>query len=231
MLSEVVRLRYEMGLQHQLVGLGVDRLDYTKGIPERFKAIDLFLGKYPEYQGRFTFLQVGPVSRIHIGEYKLLNDELYHLMVEINQEYQVGHWKPIRLLKQSYPLGALLPLYGLADVCIVSSLADGMNLVAKEFVGARPDGEAVLLLSRFAGAASELEDALLMNPYDIEAFADALKEALEMSPMEKRRRFHGLRQATARHNIYDWAAGMISELAGLTSPGRTPSEEDIVISG
>ena len=214
--AEGQKLRSELGLRGLIVGVGVDRIDYTKGIPERFLAIDRFLEKYPDYQKRFTFLQIGPISRIHIEEYKDLNDQLYHLMVEINHKYEQDHWVPIRILKADYPRQALLAFFQLADLCIVSSVHDGMNLVAKEFVAARPDNSGVLVLSEFTGAARELGDAVMVNPYDIDAFADAIKTALEMSPDEQERRMSRMRESVEENGVYDWAARMVTDLSRLS---------------
>ncbi|MDP2728775.1 MAG: trehalose-6-phosphate synthase, partial [Dehalococcoidia bacterium] len=210
------RLRHELGLCDKIIGLGVDRIDYTKGIPERFLAIDRFLGKYPEYKKWFTFLQIGPVSRINISEYKALNDELYHLMIDINHKHGEDQWTPIQIVKGNHPRQTLVAYFLLADVCIVSSLDDGMNLVAKEFVSARPDGNASLILSRFAGAAKELSDAVLINPYDTDGFADAIKYALAMPAEEKERRMARMWQAVAENNTYSWAARVITEIGRLT---------------
>src|SRR5205085_283214 len=136
-----------------------------------------FLVKYPDYKGRFAFLQIGPASRIEIDEYRELNEEIEAMAAEINARHGTGDWRPIHVLKGSYPPSAVHAYFRLADVCVVSSLHDGMNLVAKEFVSARPDGDAVLLLSRFTGAARELGDALKINPYDADGAADVLKQA------------------------------------------------------
>lgn len=210
------RLKRELGLSDKIVGLGVDRIDYTKGIPERFLAIDRFLEKYPEYRNWFTFLQIGPVSRININEYKALNDELYHLMIDINHKHGEDHWTPIQIMKGNHSRQALVAYFLLADVCIVSSLDDGMNLVAKEFVSARAEGNAALILSRFAGAAGELSDAVLVNPYDTDGFADAIKNALAMPAEEKERRMARMWQVVAENNTYSWAARVITELGRLT---------------
>ena len=212
--AEVERLRQELGPRHQLVGVGVDRLDYTKGIPERLMAIDRFLEKYPEYQKRFSFLQIGPSSRIYIPEYKLLNDQLYHLMVDINRKYGSDHWIPIRILKANYPREKLLAFFQLADLCITSSLHDGMNLVAKEFVSGCRE-ESALILSQFTGAATELEDAIIVNPYHLEGFADAIKKALDMPSEERERRISRMRQTLAENNVYDWAAKVVTEISRL----------------
>jgi trehalose 6-phosphate synthase len=211
--GEAERLRQRLGLRDQIVGVGVDRLDYTKGIPERFRAIDRMLERHPEYLGRFTFLQIGPVSRIHIPEYQMLNDELYHLMVGINRKHGDGAWQPIRLLKAHHQRRDLLAHFRLADLCVVSSLHDGMNLVAKEFVSARPDGGAVLVLSRYTGAAHELADAVLINPFDLDGFAAALHGALEMPLEERRRRLARMRGAIEENTVYDWASRMLTHLA------------------
>jgi trehalose 6-phosphate synthase len=213
--AEAERLRHQLGLRGQLVGVGVDRLDYTKGIPERFRAIDRLLEAHPEYQGRFTFLQLGPVSRIHIPEYQALNDELYHLMVAINRKHGDGAWQPIRLLKANHPRSALLAFFRLADMCVVSSLHDGMNLVAKEFVAARPDGQTALVLSRYTGAARELVDAIQINPYDVDGFAEGLRSALELPIEEKLWRMARMRTVIAEHTVYDWASRMLTDLARM----------------
>jgi len=214
-LADEERLRRDLGLRQQLVGIGVDRVDYTKGIPERFMAIDRFLEKYPEYQKRFTFLQVGPISRIEIPEYQALNDELYHLMVDINRRYAADHWVPIRILKTNYSRKELLAFFRLADVCIVSSLHDGMNLVAKEFVSACCD-DSVLILSEFTGAARELNEALLVNPYYVDGFADAIRMALEMPPEEKERRMCKMRQEVDENDVYNWATRVFTEMSRLS---------------
>ncbi len=214
--ADVERLRHTLGLRGQLVGLGVDRVDYTKGIPERFRAIDRFLERYPQYHKRFTFLQVGPMSRIQIPEYQTLNDELYHLLVEINRKYGADHWVPIRIFKANYSRKELLSFFRLADVCIISSLHDGMNLVAKEFVSSCRD-DSVLILSEFTGAARELTDALLINPYYIDGFADAIKMALEMPDEEKKRRMDRMLQTVSENDIYNWATRVFTEMSHLSS--------------
>jgi alpha,alpha-trehalose-phosphate synthase [UDP-forming] len=210
-------LREELGLSGKMVGVGVDRVDYTKGIPERLQAIDRFLEKYPQYQGRFTFLQIGPESRVGIDEYRELNEEIDQLVAEINGRYGRDGWLPIRVLKENFPQSDLIKLFMLADLCIVSSLHDGMNLVAKEFVSARPDGNASLLLSRFTGAARELDCAIPINPYDAERFADAICQALEMPPEERRRRMEAMRTVVGENSIYDWAVNVVTDIRRLAA--------------
>ena len=215
-LADAERLRQTLGLRDQLIGIGVDRVDYTKGIPERFLAIDRFLEKYPQYHKRFTFLQVGPMSRIQIPEYQALNDELYHLMVNINRKHGADRWVPIHILKANYPRKELLSFFRLADVCIVSSLHDGMNLVAKEFVSTCRD-DSVLILSEFTGAARELSEAIIINPYYIDGFADAIKIALEMPAEEKERRMCRMRQVVLENDVYNWATRVFTEMSHLSS--------------
>jgi alpha,alpha-trehalose-phosphate synthase [UDP-forming] len=210
-------LREELGLSGQMIGVGVDRVDYTKGIPERLQAIDRLLEKYPDYLGRFTFLQIGPESRVGIEEYKELNAEIDQIAGEVNARHGRDGWLPIRVLKGNYPQSDLIGLYLIADLCIVSSLHDGMNLVAKEFVSARPDGNGALLLSRFTGAARELDAAIMINPYDSERFADAIREALEMPPEERQRRMEAMRTVVGENNIYDWAVHVVTDIRRLAS--------------
>jgi len=214
--ADAERLRQNLGLRGQLIGIGVDRVDYTKGIPERLRAIDRFLERYPQYHRRFTFLQVGPLSRIHIPEYQALNDELYHLIVEINRKHSTDHWAPIRILKANYSRKELLSFYRLADVCIISSLHDGMNLVAKEFVSSCRD-DSVLILSQFTGASRELEEALSINPYHVDGFADAINTALEMPDEEKKRRMEKMRQVVFENDVYNWATRVFTEMSRLSS--------------
>ena len=213
--ENIKRIKKDRRLKNRLIGIGVDRIDYTKGILERFKAIDRFFEKYPQYLGRFSFLQLGPLSRIHLQQYKNYNDEVYHLMVEINEKYQLKDWQPIILRKTYFSQEDLINYYRLADICIVSSLHDGMNLVAKEFVASRWDNDGVLILSRFTGSARELETALLINPFATDQFADTIKEALEMDEEEKKKRMQRMREIVEENNIYRWTAKILSEIFKL----------------
>ncbi|MBI1883809.1 MAG: trehalose-6-phosphate synthase [Chlamydiae bacterium] len=209
--EKVKKIRRELGLKDRLIGIGIDRVDYIKGIPDRLRAVDLFFEKYPEYLGKFTFLQLGPLSRIHIQKYKEYNDEINHIMVETNLKYGFKDWKPIVLRKAYFNLKEEMVYYRLANVCVVSSLHDGMNLVAKEFVAARSDGDGVLILSQFTGSARELTDAVLVNPYATDDFAHALKTALEMPAEERKTRMRKMREVVQENNIYKWAGKIISE--------------------
>ena len=208
-------LMHSLGVETPFVGLGVDRIDYTKGIPERFRAIERFLEKYPKYQGKFTFLQIGAPSRTHIQRYRDLMAEVEAEAERINWRFQSGKWKPILFLKRHHSHREIDDFYRSVDLCLVTSLHDGMNLVAKEFLAARRDERGVLILSQFTGAARELRDALLVNPYDTDQTAEAIRVALEMEPEEKQVRVRNMRKQIREHNIYCWAGSLITELCEL----------------
>jgi len=211
-IEEMDRLKDQWRLWHKLVGVGFDRFDYTKGIPDRLSAFDLFLQRYPEYKEQVVFIQAGVPSRIHIDAYKRLNEEIDELVEEVNWRHVSGHWRPIIYLREHLSPATLMALRRIADFFIVSSLHDGMNLVAKEFIASRFDEDGVLILSPFTGAARELTDALLINPYATDHFADAIKKALEMPQAERQRRMQKMRQVVQENNVYKWAADIISEL-------------------
>lgn len=202
----------ELGVEALFLGIGVDRVDYTKGIIERFLAIERMLEKHPVYQGKFTFVQIGAPSRTHIKRYHDLLGEVEAESDRINWRFQSGKWKPIVFLKRHHSHDEILRYYRAADVCLVTSLHDGMNLVAKEFVAARHDEQGVLLLSRFTGAAHELIDAVIVNPYDIERTANAIRYSLEMKPEERTARMHRMRKLVREQNIYRWAGNLIADL-------------------
>jgi trehalose-6-phosphate synthase len=198
-----------------LFGVGVDRVDYTKGILERFAGIERFLELNPSYHRRFAFVQIGAPSRTHIERYKNFLDEVTEEAERINTRFQAGRWKPIVLVKRHHTHREIERFYRAASVCLVTSLHDGMNLVAKEFVASREDDRGVLILSTFAGAAYELHDALLVNPYDIQQLAGAIHRALDMSEEEQATRMHRLRAGVREHNIYRWAANLLSDLTEI----------------
>lgn len=209
-------------LQHRLqlgglkVGLGVDRLDYTKGIPERLEALKIFFRKYPQYRQRFTFIQLGPQSRLHIPSYKQLNALVDSWQEEINLEYGQGRWKPVIVLKGTYSQEELVAFYRLADVMLVNPLHDGMNLVAKEYVASRVDDNGALLLSPFTGAARELTAAYTVNPYNPEEIADTIFRALEDPPAAREARMAAMRDWVREHNIFQWSAQFLQALIFLT---------------
>ncbi len=206
------------------MGVGVDRLDYTKGILERFLAIERFLEKYPRYQGVFTFVQIGAPSRTHIKRYHDLQAEVEAEAERINWRFQADQWKPIVLLKRQHSHKEIEPYYRAADLCLVTSLHDGMNLVAKEFVASRQDERGVLILSCFTGAARELRDALQVNPYDIDQTAEAIRAALEMSPEEKQLRMQRMRKVVRENNVFRWAASLIGEVCDVRLDAAEPGK-------
>jgi alpha,alpha-trehalose-phosphate synthase [UDP-forming] len=209
---ERVALLRELGVDAVFLGVGVDRVDYTKGILERFLAIERLLEKHPTYRNKFTFLQIGAPSRTHIKRYHDLLGEVEAEAERINWRFQAGKWKPIVFMKRQHTHQEIQRFYRTADLCLVTSLHDGMNLVAKEFVAARQDEQGVLVLSRFTGAARELPDALLINPYDIEQMAEAIRFALEMNTEERKARMQSMRRVVRDHNIYRWASTLIADL-------------------
>ncbi|MBV9179773.1 MAG: trehalose-6-phosphate synthase [Acidobacteria bacterium] len=209
---ERAALLRELGVDALFVGVGVDRVDYTKGILERFLAIERMLEKHPGYQGKFVFAQIGAPSRTHIKRYHDLLADVEAEAERINWRFQSSGWKPIVFLKRHFSHREILRYYRAADLCMVTALHDGMNLVAKEFIAARHDEQGVLILSRFTGAARELLDSVLVNPYDIESTADAICHALEMSPEERAARMRRLRKAVKEQNIYRWAGNLVAEL-------------------
>ncbi len=203
------------GVEAAYMGVGVDRIDYTKGILERFLAVERFLEKYPHYKQAFTFVQIAAPSRTHIKRYHDLQAEVEAEVDRINWRFQTDEWKPIVLLNHQHSHKEIEPYYRSADLCLVTSLHDGMNLVAKEFVATRRDERGVLILSRFTGAARELQDALQVNPYDIEQTAEAIRVALEMPAEEKQMRMQRMRKLVREHNVYRWASSLIGDLCDV----------------
>jgi trehalose-6-phosphate synthase len=213
--EEIDRIRTEFKLEGKIVALSVERIDYTKGMLERISALDRFLEKYPEYARKFVFVQLAAPSRTHIKRYHDLMNEIDEAIEQVNWKYQDGDWKPIIYIKRHSSPEDIKPFYAIADICIVSSLHDGMNLVAKEYVGSKTDAKGILILSRFTGAARELTDAIQINPYSIEDFAEAIRFAIEMPDEEKKRRMESMRKTIRENNIYKWAGDIITELTAL----------------
>jgi trehalose-6-phosphate synthase len=220
---ERMSLLQESGVQALFLGVGVDRVDYTKGILERFLAIERMLEKYPVYREKFSFVQIGAPSRTHIKRYHDFLADVEAESERINWRFQTGKWKPIIFLNRQHSHAEIERYYRTADVCLVTSLHDGMNLVAKEFVAARDDEQGVLILSQFTGAARELRDAVLVNPYDIERTADAIRYGLEMEPEERSARMQRLRKVVKQENIFRWAGNLIGDLCEvrLEIPARS----------
>lgn len=214
-LSRSIRLREQHGLGDRPLLVGVDRVDYTKGIPERMRAVDRLLETHPECKERFHFVQVGAPSRTDLAAYRELNDHVRDLVAEINQRHGTPDWQPIVLVNEHRGPEDLFLLYRMAAGCVVSSLSDGMNLVAKEFVTARGDEHGVLVLSEFTGAARELPDALVVNPFDVSQLSEAYHAALTMPVDEQQRRMRKMRTQVNDHNIYRWAGKLLSEVGKL----------------
>jgi trehalose 6-phosphate synthase len=226
--GEMDRWRHQLGPGIQALGIGIDRIDYTKGLPERLRAIDRFLEKYPEWRELLVFVQIGVPSRTHVRAYKILDDEIDALVEEINWKWSTDSWRPIVYLKQQHSPPQMMALHRLADFCIVSSLDDGMNLVAKEFVASRFDEDGVLILSRFTGAARELTNAVLVNPFGVEEVADSIHQALTMPKDERRKRMEKMRSVVAENNVYRWAGKFLSALLKFDFPESLYSEMELV---
>jgi len=213
--KQIEIIKKEFDLEGKIIGVGVDRIDYTKGIIERMLAIDRFFEKYPEYKKKVVFMQLAAPSRVHIKRYHDLMSEIDELVEKKNWKHMDGSWKPIIYLKKHFSAEEIKPFYKMADFCIVSSLHDGMNLVAKEFVASKRDLSGLLILSQFTGASRELTDAIQFNPYAIEEFAQAIKLALEMPTDEKKKRMENMRRIISENNVYRWAGNIITELTAL----------------
>jgi len=231
--EERAALCQDLGVEASLLGIGVDRVDYTKGILERFRGIERFLEVYPEYQHRFSFVQIGAPSRTHIPRYQQFLDEVTAEAERINARFQNGKWKPILLLRKHHSHQEIARFYRAASVCLVTSLHDGMNLVAKEFIASRDDERGVLILSTFAGAALELTDALQVNPYDVQQMAAAIYRSLEMPEEEQATRMQHMRKTVREHNVFRWAASLLSDLTeiriDLAERGETPARQEEIV--
>lgn len=224
---ERAALLKKLGIEASFLGIGVDRVDYTKGILERFRGIERFLEKCPNYVGKFTFVEIGAPSRTHIPRYHDFLNEVEQEAARINFRFQTEKWKPIALLTRHHGHREIQPYYRAADLCMVTSLHDGMNLVAKEFIAAREDDEGALILSQFTGASRELRDALIVNPYDVEQLSDAIRLALEMSPEDRRARMQRMRRTVREHNVYRWAGNLIAELSEIRIEDGEPATNDL----
>ena len=211
----------ELGLAPgTLLGVGVDRLDYTKGIEERLLAVERLLERFPALRGRLTFVQLAAPSRTIIEQYRQLNERVEQIAARVNERFGRDGYRPVVLRLAHHEPETVFRYYRAADLCYVSSLHDGMNLVAKEFVAAREDERGVLVLSQFTGAARELTEALIVNPYDLDEASSALAAALEMSPAEQRDRMRSMRAFIAEFNVYRWAGRMLADAARLRTRDR-----------
>jgi trehalose-6-phosphate synthase len=212
------------GAEGTKIYVGADRIDYTKGIPERLKGFDLLLKRNPDLRKKVTLLQLAAPSRTQIEEYRSINEEIENLVEEINRRHESDSWKPVHFLRANHDYHAVIAAYRMADVVMVTSLHDGMNLVAKEFIAARTDGDGVLLLSQYTGAARELTDAVLINPYDSDQLADAMLQAFHMPEKERRQRMARMRAQVEKNNIYVWGRKIFEELLKRVSFGKSRGE-------
>ncbi len=209
-------VRRDLGLSEDThLSVGVERLDYTKGIPERLRGVDDFLTRHPEWKGRFALFQATAPSRSKLQVYKDLHQEVVSLAEMINAKHGLGDFQPIRLSIRHHDPSEVFKLFRAADSCLVTSLHDGMNLVAKEYVAAHEDELGVLILSSFAGASQELTEALIVNPYNTEELGDSLYRAVTMSKLEQRGRMHHMRTVLRHNNIYRWAGQMLLDAASV----------------
>jgi trehalose 6-phosphate synthase len=211
---EAVRKRFDIG-KNVMLGVGVERFDYTKGVLDRLRGIDELLTRHPEWVGRFVFVQAAAPTRSKLDAYQALQDEALALAAHINEKHGNGSCDPIRLVIRHHEPDEVFELFRASDVCVVSSLHDGMNLVAKEFVAARDDEEGVLILSHFAGASRELSEALIVNPYDPHGLGEAMHEALTMPMDEQRARMRLMRALVRERNVYRWAGQMLLDASDL----------------
>lgn len=203
------------GISAEFMCIGVERIDYTKGLLEKFLAIERFLDKYPAYKGRFTLVQIGAVSRALLKSYSDTVSAVETEINRINWKFKTKNWQPILFLKRHHSHEEIMPYYRSAQLCMVTSLHDGMNLVAKEFIASRDHNDGVLILSRFAGASQELHEAIIVNPYDVEQTADAIKIALEMPKEQQSQKMKRMRRMIMNHNVYSWAASILRAMAAI----------------
>ena len=205
----------KLGIEGMRLLLGVDRLDYTKGIVERLLAVERLFQSHPRYLEQIVFVQIASPSRTRIPSYGALRVQVKETVARINRRYESSHWKPVVLIERQCSHIEVERFYRAADLCLVTSLHDGMNLVAKEYLAARDDGDGLLVLSQFTGAAHELKDALLINPYDTEQVCEAIHAGLSMNPAERRLRMQRMRQQVKDHNVYRWASTILTDLCAV----------------
>jgi trehalose 6-phosphate synthase len=217
-----VRERYRIG-NDVIVGLGVERWDFTKGIIERFQALEVLLDNDPRHRGRISLMQIAAPSRGQLPAYQALQQHTYSEVERINGKFAAGDWRPILLIDEHQEPLRVYELYRAADFCLVNSLHDGMNLVAKEFVAARDDEDGVLILSTFAGASRELPEAVLVNPFDVTETANAMEIAMHMGREERRNRMSLMRRTVKENNVYRWAGRMLMDAARIRQRQSLPS--------
>lgn len=209
-----------------VVGAGIERMDYTKGIPDRLQALDLFFEQHPEWRGRLVFVQIAALSRSHLPAYQAIEHQVETLTDQINWRWGTDSWRPIHLLTEHHDSAQMTALHRLAAFMIVNSLHDGMNLVAKEYCASQIEENGVLILSRFTGAHRELKDSLGVNPYAVHELADSISVALEMPEPERKRRMRRMREIIAHNNVFRWAGKIIANLLHFDLPDEPDSDAD-----
>jgi len=215
-------LRERYASDGRQLGVCVDRVDYTKGIPERLKALELLWSENPEMRGRFTFIFVCTPSRSNVPAYVQLEREVAEGVQAINAKYGSAAWTPIVLINDNVDAELLAGVYRAADICLVSSLQDGMNLVAKEFIASQVDERGVLLLSRFAGAAEDIDGAVLINPFNVDGFVSALRTALGMGGEERKTRMRRMRRRLKNNTIFDWLESILARGSDIMAQQAQP---------
>jgi len=216
----IKKIKKKYGIKKGVLITGVDRLDYTKGLPEKVKAMDRYLKQHPDGLEQLTFVQVASPTRIHLEEYAHATEELEAIVEEVNWKYSTDSWKPFILDIRYASDEDIMALYKLSEICMVSSLHDGMNLVAKEYVSSKIDGNGVLILSKFAGSSLELKEALVVNPYSISELTAAIDTALKMPLEERQARMKKMQVAISENNVFDWSASFLEK--GIKIRGNIP---------
>jgi alpha,alpha-trehalose-phosphate synthase [UDP-forming] len=225
--KEMAQWRQRLRLGDRLLGAGIERMDYTKGIPDRLRALDYLFETRPEWRERFVFVQIAVPSRLHLPAYQAVEDEVDKLVEHVNWRWGNSSWKPVILLKQHHNDTQMAALHRLTRFFIVNSLHDGMNLVSKEYIASRFDEDGVLILSRFTGAQRELGDALAVNPFAVDETAEAIHQALAMPESERQRRMRRMREQVAYNNVYRWAGKILSNLLKFDLPGGNGDDDTV----
>ncbi|RLG19836.1 trehalose-6-phosphate synthase [Candidatus Micrarchaeota archaeon] len=213
--NDIDILKKEYGIGDEKIIASISRMDYTKGISEQFMAYDKFLENNPKYLKKVVLVQVISPSRTEIPEYQDLEEKASHLAFELNWKYGDGRWRPIVLINEFIDQKVLVAIYKMAEVFIVNSLQDGMNIVCKEYAAAKQDGDGTLILSKFTGASRELDSAILVNPFSENEVSEAFKKALEMPKKERRKRLKRMREVVRENDVYNWAGKFIEKLGRI----------------
>lgn len=217
--SKAKEIREGQEVPFKILAIGIERIDYIKGVIQKLQAIDRFIEKYPDYKEKFLFIELGVRSRGHLTEYKDLLDKIENLVEQINWKHKTEKWYPIVFNDELKDYYTTLTYLSTADICIVSSLHDGMNLVAKEYVAVKNNKDGILILSEFTGSSRELKESIIINPWDSDGFADAIKKAIEMPKKEKIGRMRKMRKHLNEENVYKWAYEWFSQIIRIVERG------------